>query len=88
MASFGAVWRKRPVFVDFEVARLVRSGLPDETHIDATAGVAFTPNWRLFLQSYNGRADASPVAPEWSKLEASVLRRLGRGSRLGEAFNF
>ena len=48
------------MFVDFEVARLVRSGLPDETHIDATAGVTFLPNWQLFIQSYTGRADSQP----------------------------
>ena len=80
LAGRSGVWRKRPVFVDFEVARLVRSGLPDETHIDLTAGVEVIPNWQLFLQSYNGRADSSPIAPEWSKLETSIVRRLGRWS--------
>jgi hypothetical protein len=80
LAGRSGVWRKRPVFAEVEVARLVRSGLPDETHVDATAGVNLAPNWRLFLQSYNGRADFSPVAPEWSKLEASVVRRFGRWS--------
>jgi hypothetical protein len=80
LAGRSGVWKKRPVFAEVQVARLVRSGLPDETHIDATAGVTFAPNWQLFLQSYNGRADSSPVAPEWSKLEASVVRKLGRWS--------
>ena len=74
------VWKKRNVFIDLEVARLFRQGLPDETHVDATAGIEFAPNWQLFLQSYNGRADASPVAPEWAKVETSVVRHLGRWS--------
>ncbi len=68
------------MFVEVQVARLVRSGLPDETHVDATAGVTVAANWQLFLQSYNGRADSSPIAPEWSKIEASVVRKLGRWS--------
>ena len=80
LAGRNGVWKKRPVFVDVEVARLIRSGLADETHIDATAGVTVLPNWQLFIQSYNGRADSRPVAPEWSKLEASVVRKLGRWS--------
>jgi hypothetical protein len=81
-ALFGksGVWRKRAVFIDLEAARLVRQGLADETHLDATAGVEFAKGWQLFLQSYNGRADSSPVAPEWSKVETSLVRRLGRWS--------
>ena len=77
------VWRGRNVFVDLEAARLFRQGLPDETHVDATGGIEFARNWQLFVQSYNGRADASPVAPVWYKLEASLVRRLGRWSLQG-----
>jgi len=67
-------------FIDVEAARLVRSGLADETHVDATFGVTVAPNWQVFLQSYNGRADSHPVAPEWSKLEASLVWKLDRWS--------
>ncbi len=80
LAGRSGVVKTFPVFAEVQVARLVRSGLPDETHIAATAGVTFAPNWRLFIQSYNGRADSGPVAPEWSKLEASLVWMLGRWS--------
>jgi hypothetical protein len=71
------VWRRRNVFLDLEAARLVRQGLADETHIDATAGIEFAHGWQVFVQSYNGRADAGPVAPEWAKVETSIVRTLG-----------
>ncbi len=80
LAGRSGVWKKRTVFLDVEVARLIRSGLADETHIDVTAGVTLWPNWQLFVQSYNGRADSSPIAPDWSKIETSIVRRLGRWS--------
>ncbi len=83
LAGKSGVWKGKPVFIDVEAARLFRSGLPDETHIDATAGVEFAPKWQLFIQSYNGRADADPVAPEWYKIETSLVRRLGRWSLQG-----
>ena len=69
-----------PAFLDLEAARLVRSGLADETHVDATFGVTVVRNWQVFLQSYNGRADSRPIAPEWSKLEASLVWTLNRWS--------
>ncbi|MCY0639987.1 hypothetical protein, partial [Klebsiella pneumoniae] len=34
-----AVWRRREVFVDLQVARLKRQGLADETRFDATLGL-------------------------------------------------
>jgi hypothetical protein len=73
-------WREHPMFTEIQVAYLVRSGLADEIHVDATAGAALAPHWQIFLQSYSGRADAHPIAPEWSKLEASLVRQLGRWS--------
>ena len=77
LAGRSGVWKGRKVFAELEVARLVRDGLADETHVDTTVGVTVLPNWQVFLQSYNGRADSRPVAPEWSKVEASLVRRFG-----------
>lgn len=70
-------WRGRDVFAEAQVARLVRSGLPDETRLDLTAGVYFTRRWLVLVQSYAGQADASPVAPRWLKVESSIVRHVG-----------
>jgi hypothetical protein len=67
----------RPLFGEVQVARLFRRGLPDETHIDLTLGWEPAPHWLVLAQSYAGRAESSPVAPEWAKVEGSVVRRLG-----------
>ncbi len=74
------VWRQS-LFGEVQVARLFRQGLQDETHLDATLGWKPSPRWLVLVQSYAGRADPGgsngPVAPEWAKLEASVVRHLG-----------
>ena len=67
----------RPLFGEVQVARLFRRGLPDETHLDVTLGWAPAAHWLVLAQSYAGRADSHPVAPEWVKAEASVVRHLG-----------
>ena len=70
------LWGK-PLFGEVQVARLFRRGLPDETHLDVTLGWEPAAHWLVLAQSYAGRADSHPVAPEWVKAEASVVRRLG-----------
>lgn len=77
LAGRSAVWRGRPVFAEVQAARLERSGLPDESRLDATLGVDVTPNWLLLLQSYAGKADGGADAPAWGKAEASLVRRVG-----------
>ena len=69
-------WGGRNVFVDGEAARLVRSDLADETHVDLTAGVESGP-WLLLLQNYDGEAETRPVSSRWYKLEGGVVRRFG-----------
>lgn len=77
------LWGK-PLFGEVQVARLFRRGLQDETHVDATLGWKPSPRWLVLTQLYAGRADPGgsngPTAPEWAKLEASVVRHLGRWS--------
>ncbi len=80
LAGRSFTYRERPVFTEVQLARYWRSGLADETHLDLTMGVTVARHWQVFVQSYNGRADAHPVAPAWSKLEASLVRQLGRWS--------
>ena len=70
-------WRRREVFGELQVARLVRSGLPDETRIDFTGGVRLSRRWLLLSQTYAGQADARPVSPQWVKVETSLVRQLG-----------
>ena len=73
------LWGK-PLFGEVQVARLFRRGLPDETHLDVTLGWKPARQWLVLVQSYAGRADSRPVAPEWVKAEASVVRHVGRWS--------
>lgn len=65
-------------FVTLEVARRLRSGLPDETRIDATVGAHFGDKWMLLNQVYAGQADND--GPRWLTLENSVVRHFGRWS--------
>lgn len=64
----------REMFVEAQIARLVRQDLPDETRLDLTAGFEPSPGWLLLAQSYAGWTDEEP---QWVKLEASAVRRFG-----------
>ena len=78
LAGRSANWRRRPVFVELQLARLARAELPDETRLESTLGMDVTPRWTVLLQSYAGAADGGGEAPLWLKGEVSVVRRLGR----------
>jgi hypothetical protein len=67
-------------FTEIQVARLKRSGLADETRVDATAGLRPTPRWLLMVQTYAGQAESEPVQSRWRKREISVVRDLGAWS--------
>jgi hypothetical protein len=62
------------LFFDVEAARLFRSQLPDETHVDLTAGLESGP-WMGLVQVYAGQADYDPVSPRWAQTELSLVRR-------------
>lgn len=66
----------REGFVDVEVARLFRSELADETHLDATVGYEARRNWLVLVQSYSGQADTRPTSARWVKVEAGLVRRI------------
>ncbi len=80
LAGTSRQWRGAQGFAELQVARLKRSGLADETRIDATAGLRPTPRWLLLVQTYGGQADSKPVQSRWRKGEVSVVRDLGAWS--------
>lgn len=66
-------------FAEGQVTRFFRSGLPNETRIDATFGQGVGSDWLVMLKTYSGVAERSP-APYWVKGELCVVRRLSRWS--------
>ncbi|MBC7670672.1 MAG: hypothetical protein H7236_19915, partial [Gemmatimonadaceae bacterium] len=77
LAGTSRDWRGRHVFGDLQVARLKRSGLADETRLDATLGLRPAKSWLLLAQTYAGKADSRPIGSRWIKSELSVVRDLG-----------
>lgn len=67
----------REAFMEAQVARRMRDGLPDETRIDLTAGGRLAANWMALGQVFAGAADGGA---RWASVETSVVRRLGRWS--------
>ncbi len=67
----------RPAFTEAQIARLNRSGLPDETRLDLTLGVEPSPRWLLLVQTYAGQADGGGASPLWLKAELSAIHRIG-----------
>ncbi len=68
-------WGPGGSFIDLQAARRMRQGLPDETRIDATAGVHLTDDWMVLAQAFGGQADDG--GPRWLSVEASVVRDFG-----------
>lgn len=65
----------RAGWLDLQAARLFRSGLEDETRLDATVGLEIADGWLLLGQVYGGVVDHDGAA--WAHVETSVVRRLG-----------
>jgi protein XagA len=61
-------------FVEVELARRMRDGLPDEVRADATAG-AWYGDWLLLGQAFGGQTDDEGA--RWLSLESSIVRRMG-----------
>jgi hypothetical protein len=78
--SFGAPsgalgrWAGQGGFVEAQLARRARGGLPDETRLDLTAGVRPARDWMVLAQAYAGAADGGS---RWVNVETTVVRRLG-----------
>lgn len=68
---------ERAAFIDVQLARLARSGLSDETHLDLTLGMEPAAGWQVLAQAYAGRAENRPDESSWLKLEVSATRRVG-----------
>jgi hypothetical protein len=80
LAGTSGSWRGLPGFVELQAARLKRSGLSDETRVDATLGLRPRPHWMLLVQGYGGQADSAPIASRWRKGEISLVRDVGAWS--------
>jgi len=72
--------RRGEIFSDLQLARLRRSGLADETRMDATLGFRPARQWLVMAQTYAGQADARPRKSRWVKAELSVVRSFGAWS--------
>ncbi len=83
LAGSSAQWRKMQGFGELQVARLKRSGLADETRIDATVGLRPAYRWLLMMQTYAGQADSEPVQSRWCKGEISLTYDFGAWSLQG-----
>ncbi|MBI5941286.1 MAG: hypothetical protein HY859_12735 [Caulobacterales bacterium] len=77
LAGRSGAFRGQPVFAEVQLARLDRSGLPDETHLDLTLGMEPSPGWLTLTQVYAGQADGAAMSPRWLKLEISAVRSFG-----------
>lgn len=72
-----AATRRGEIFTDLQIARLRRSGLADETRLDATLGFRPSRNWLVMTQTYAGKTDSRLQKARWIKAEMSVVRNLG-----------
>lgn len=68
----------RSTFVEVQVARRMREGLPDENRLDLTLGRHFGARWMLLNQTYAGETDGE--GSRWIQSETSVVRHLGAWS--------
>lgn len=71
----GLAWAPQRSFIEVQIARRWRDGLPDEVRADFTAGAQLDENWMLLGQAYGGVTDDKGA--RWLSLEASAVRRLG-----------
>jgi hypothetical protein len=78
--SFGKAtrWEGNPTFIEVQVARRVREGLPDETRMDLTYGHHLSPSWMVLSQVFAGATDDDGA--QWLSLENSVVYNRGAWS--------
>lgn len=75
---FAGGWWPERSFVELQVARRMRDGLPDETRADFTLGSHFGDTWMVLGQAFGGATDGNGA--RWLSVETSVVRNLGRWS--------
>ena len=75
--SFETGWGPVPprTFVEIQVARRMREGLPDETRLDATFGARLGSDWMVLAQAFGGRTEDGVA--RWLSVETSVVRDFG-----------
>lgn len=74
-------WGPTRSFVDVQIARRMREGLPDEARADVTFGAHYGESWLLLGQAFGGVSDGRN--PRWLSVETSVVRHLGSWSLQG-----
>ena len=77
----GAKWKLQHSFVEAQVARRWREGLPDEVRVDLTAGMHVSENWMLMAQGFGGAVDGDGA--RWLSVEVSAVRDFGVWSLQG-----
>lgn len=74
----GAKWMPQRSFVEGQVARRWRQGLPDEVRLDVTAGAHISENWMLMAQGFGGAVDGDGA--RWLSVEVTAVRDSGAWS--------
>lgn len=77
----GVNWAPRRSFVEAQVARRWRDGLPDEVRVDLTAGVHLGETWMVMAQGFGGAVDDDGA--RWLSVEVTAVRDLGVWSLQG-----
>lgn len=77
----GLTWAPQRSFVEAQVARRWRQGLPDEVRVDLTAGAHLGDNWMLMAQGFGGATDGDGA--RWLSVELSAVRHFGPWSFQG-----
>ncbi|WEK58776.1 MAG: hypothetical protein P0Y52_04380 [Candidatus Brevundimonas phytovorans] len=77
----GVKWAPQRSFVEAQVARRWRQGLPDEVRIDVTAGAHVGQSWMLMAQGFGGAVDGDGA--RWLSVEVTAVRDFGAWSLQG-----
>ena len=77
----GVTWTPQRSFVEVQMARRWRQGLPDEVRLDVTAGAHVGENWMLMAQGFGGAVDGDGA--RWLSVEVTAVRDFGDWSVQG-----
>lgn len=77
----GVRWTPQRSFVEAQLARRWRQGLPDGVRVDLTAGAHLNDDWMLMAQGFGGAADDDGA--RWLSVELSAVRHVGAWSVQG-----
>ncbi len=77
-AAVAGRWGPSRTFVEVQIARRMRDGLPDEVRADLTVGGHFGDDWMVLAQAFGGVTDDDGA--QWLAAETSVVRHWGRWS--------